>query len=101
MMHADLEEVKEEMKFIQAESVSIAIVHEQPISEAPPPFFLHDSSSQKRTVTYRSPEHPRTRESRDPFRSSEIFKRKQYSESPIKIGLVKKVVNKEGDRECS
>ncbi|HBP86557.1 MAG TPA: hypothetical protein DD706_02535 [Nitrospiraceae bacterium] len=95
-MHADLEDVKEEMKFIQAESVSIAIVHELPISESPPPFFLHESSSQKRLLTSRSPELAKARGSRGPFRSSKIFKRKQYSDSPIKICLIKKVLKKSG-----
>ncbi len=79
MMYADLKEVKEKMTFIQAESMSIDIVHEQPISRVPPPSIFHDSFSQKRTVTCRSPELPKTRGSRDPFRSFEIFKRKQCS----------------------
>jgi hypothetical protein len=39
----DLDLIKEELEFLEEETVSIAAAHEQPISEAPelPPFFGH------------------------------------------------------------
>jgi hypothetical protein len=60
VIQTDSEMMQEELKFLQEETVSIAIAHEQPISEAPSTIFFHDSSSQKRTVTCRSPELQKT-----------------------------------------
>jgi hypothetical protein len=92
----DLEIIQDELEFLKEENVSIAAAHEQPISEVPSTILfsrqLQSKTNDNLPVARTSQDRPR--DCRDPFRSCEIYKRKEYSASPIKKCSVKNVFKK-------